>query len=64
MRQVIHVKPTIAGWQLVPEEGGNEPSTHRSIEEAVHAARTALKTSGAGRIVIHNPDGSVEEEYS
>jgi hypothetical protein len=64
MRQIFHVMPMAGGWRLVPEGGDPEPGVHRNIEEAVQAARSALRMIGSGQIVIHNPDGSVEEEYS
>lgn len=62
--QVFHVMPTASGWQLIGEGLDSEASVHTDIKDAIQVARSVLKLMGAGQIVIHNEDGSIEEEYS
>jgi hypothetical protein len=62
--RTFHVMPTGRGWKLIGEGAETEPTVHPDRQEAVMAARAILRISGSGQIIIHNPDGSVEEEYS
>lgn len=63
-RRVFHVMPGPKGWELIGEQTESSRTTHPDIQQAVMAARAIIRTAGSGQIVIHNPDGSVEEEFS
>lgn len=44
---------------LLSTSGSSPATTHRSLDDALTAARASLADAGAGKIEVHEPDGSV-----
>ncbi|MCC6589974.1 MAG: DUF2188 domain-containing protein [Bryobacterales bacterium] len=60
--KTVHVIPHDGGWVVKRE--GVVGTVHPTKREAVERARTVLKRSASGQIVIHKPDGRVAEYFT
>lgn len=63
-RQVYHVSPAreAGDWEVKEEGAARARSRHQSKQEAVTEARRLARSRPLGRIVIHNSDGTIQEE--
>jgi hypothetical protein len=57
--KTVHVIPGDGGWAVKGE--GTSGTIHHTKGEAVEHARTVVKHSGSGQVVVHGQDGRVAE---
>jgi hypothetical protein len=60
--KAIHVSPNGENWDVETETSTVAQTETR--EEAIEAARESAAETNAGSILVHNSDGSVQEQVS
>lgn len=61
MAKAAHVsKKSGGGWKTT--RGGRTTSTHKTQEAAIKAARTGLKKSQGGELIVHGMDGRIRQK--
>ncbi|HLV01310.1 MAG TPA: DUF2188 domain-containing protein [Acidobacteriota bacterium] len=60
---VIHVMRSDAGWAVKREGAGRATRIFKTREEATEAAQKWVHESLPGELIIHHPDGTVQERH-
>lgn len=61
-KRIVGPKSTGTGWQNVNPSGGT--TSHRKQETAIKQARTELRRSGGGELIVEGRDGQIRDKYT